>query len=321
MKRILLKIVLFLSLVTTPIVALHTIPYSEEFAYHYIENDCYNHGAWIFDRITHNTVPIDIAFIGSSHTIHAYQEAKIEGLLGSGYHLANLGYCRYGRNLEYSLLKLLLKHKNPKVIILEVHEDEEKNSHDIFPYLASTKDLISSPISRDYFSDLLNGTSARLEFFKAKYIFTPNYQTPNTEHYGYGASDRIAPNDELIENKKVWTKRMRNNTGKTFDELQLRYPKIYLEKMIELIRAKNILLLFVYLPEYGSKLTSPKYAKFYLNTAPLLIPPGQIFENTKNWMDACHLNDNGSAVLSSWMAEQLKEQLCINPNIHQNCVK
>ena len=78
MKQILLKIALFFSLIMIPIVALFLTPYSKEFAYHYIENDCYNHGAWIFDRITKNKTPIDIAFIGSSHTIHAFQEKKME---------------------------------------------------------------------------------------------------------------------------------------------------------------------------------------------------------------------------------------------------
>ena len=177
MKQILLKIALFFSLMMIPIVALFITPYSKEFAYHYIENDCYNHGAWIYDRITKNQASIDVAFIGSSHTIHAFQEEKMEVILGSNYHLTNLGYCRYGRNLQYSLLKLLLQHKSPKLIVLEVSEDEEKNSHDIFPYIAKTCDLLFTPtlINRDYLSDLYYGASARLECFKATYIFDKKF--------------------------------------------------------------------------------------------------------------------------------------------------
>src|ERR1035437_9615834 len=141
MKQIILRIILFFSLMIIPFVALFIAPYFEEFAWHYIQNDCYNHGAWIYDRINHNQTPIDIAFIGSSHTIHAFQDKTIEQKLGTGYHVSSMGYCRYGRNLQYTLLRMLLEHKNPKYVVIEVHEDEEKNSHDIFPYLAKTNDL------------------------------------------------------------------------------------------------------------------------------------------------------------------------------------
>ena len=81
MKQILLKIALFFGLLAIPLVALFILPYSEEFAYHYVEHDCYNHGAWIYDRIVHNQAPIDIAFVGSSHTIHAFQDKKMEEII------------------------------------------------------------------------------------------------------------------------------------------------------------------------------------------------------------------------------------------------
>jgi len=315
MKQILLKIALFFSLMMIPIVALFLMPYSKEFAYHYIKNDCYNHGAWIFDRITKNQVPIDVAFIGSSHTIHAFQEKKMEEILKSNDHLANFGYCRYGRNLQYSLLKLLLQHKSPKLIVLEVSEDEEKNSHDLFPYLAETSDLLSTPtlINRDYLSDLYRGASARLECFKATYIFNEKHQEVDDSLYGYGEADRTATKEEMLDNEKAWNKRLERNTFKSLEDVQLKYPLAYLNKMVELIRRKNIALVFVYLPESGSKLKSPKLVEYYQSIAPLLIPPQSVFDDPTNWMDASHLNDKGSEIFSTWMASQLKDLLCINP--------
>ncbi len=314
MKQILLKIALFFCLVTIPIMALFLMPYSKEFAYHYIENDCYNHGAWIFDRITINKVPIDVAFIGSSHTIHSFQEKKMEEILKSNDHLANFGYCRYGRNLQYSLLKLLLQHKSPKLIVLEVSEDEEKNSHDIFPYLAETSDLLFTPtrLNSDYLSDLYHGASARLECFKATYIFDKKYPEIDNGLYGYGDADRAATKEEMLDNEKAWKKRLERKTVKSVENIQLKFPLSYLNKMIELIKAKNISLVFVYLPESGSKLRSPKLAKYYQGIAPLLIPPQSIFDDSTNWMDASHLNNKGSEILSTWMVSQLKDELCIN---------
>jgi len=315
MKQILLKIALFFSLMMIPIVAIFLMPYSKEFAYHYIKNDCYNHGAWLFDRITKSQTPIDVAFIGSSHTIHAFQEKKMEESLGQNYHLANFGYCRYGRNLQYTILKLLLQYKSPKLIVLEVSEDEEKNSHDIFPYIAETTDLLFPPtlINRDYFSDLYYGASARLECFKATNIFGEKFPEPDNSLYGYGESQRTATKEEMNDNEKAWEKRIQRKTFKSVEDVQLRYPLAYLKKMVELIKEKNISLVFVYLPESGSKLRSPKLVEYYRGIAPLLIPPQSVFDNSTNWMDATHLNDKGSEILSEWVASQLKNELCIKP--------
>ena len=315
MKQLLLKIALFFSLLMIPFVIFFTTPYSEEFAYHFIEDDCYNHGSWIFDRITRNLAPIDIAFIGSSHTIHAIQEKKIEQLLGSYNHIANLGYCRSGRNLEFILLQMLLKHKAPKVIVIEVYEDEVKNSHDIFPYLANTSDLFLTPtlINRDYFSDIYNGALARLEYFKAKNVFSKRISVINNELYGYGAADRRVTEEELARNVAAWEKRLKRFEPESIEKIKIKYPFAYLKKMIRIIKEKNIQLFFVYLPESGSKLKRPKYAEYYQNAGTLFLPPQFIFDDATNWMDATHLNDKGSELFSTWMANQLRNELCINP--------
>lgn len=313
MKRFVLKIILFFCLLAIPFLALFLAPYSKEFAWHYIEKDCYNHGAWIFERMVKNQTPIDVAFIGSSHTIHAFQDQKMEEILGPDCHLANLGYCRYGRNLQFVLLKLLLQHQSPKLIVIEVHEDEEKNSHDIFPYLADTKDLLMTPtlVNRDYFSDLVHGASARLECFKSEYIFRKKMQEPDTRLYGYGESDRIATSEELADNRNAWKRRLERKSLKSVEKIQMSYPRAYLDKMIDLLKTRNIPFVFIYLPESGSKLDIPKYASYYRQFAPLLIPPPSLTDKPEYWMDASHLNDKGSEILSVWMAEQLKKEFCL----------
>jgi hypothetical protein len=312
MKAILLKIALFFGLILIPVVAMFFAPYPQEFAYHFIKDDCYNHGAWIYDRIAQNPTPIDVAFIGSSHTIHAWQDNKMEEILGGEFRIANLGYCRYGRDLEYLQLRMLLEHKSPRLIVIEVHEDEEKKAHEIFPYLANTRDLILTPtfINRDYFANLFHGTTARLEYFKSRYIFRKNYPESSSELYGYGESNRVVTEIELNENRLAWRKRLDRKQIQSIEEMQLKYPFAYLNKMIDLMNEKNIPFLFVYLPESGSKLKNPKCALQYQNFAPLLIPPDSIFEDPTNWMDASHLNDKGSGLISSWMAQQIHMELC-----------
>jgi|GEM_PF-312312 len=314
MKQILLKIGIFFGILAAPLAVLFVLPYSDEFAYHYIENDCYNHGAWIYSRVKSNPMPIDIAFIGSSHSIHAFQEKKIEEILGDGNHLVNLGYCRYGRNMEFVILKLLLKYKQPKLVVIEVHEDEEKNSHDIFPYLAETKDLLLPPtiFNRDYFSDLITGASARLENFKAEYLFQSVYPEPQPELHGYAASDRIASDSEITENKLAWQKRLQRKSPDLTEDIQLKYPFAYLEKITAELRKREISFAFVYLPDSGSELNEPKHVNYYNTLAPVLIPPKCIFDDRTNWMDASHFNDKGSEVLSKWMAGEIAKILCLN---------
>jgi hypothetical protein len=311
MKEVLLKIGLFFGLVLLLIVVLFLFPYSTEFARHFIKDDCYNHGAWIYDRITKNSTPIDIAFIGSSHTIHSFQEKKMEDILDNKFHLANLGYCRFGRNLEFLVVKELLAYKNPKLVVIEVHEDEPKNSHDIFPYLATTKDLLISPtfVNRDYFSDVLKGISARLEQFKSQVIFNKKYPEPDLNPYGYGESDRIAPPEELLKNKQGWEmwRRRRNSSG--IEEIQLKYPYSYLEKTIKLLEERNVPFIFVYLQESGSMMKEPIRIDYYNRYGQTLLMPDSIVTSPNNWMDDMHFNNVGAAQVSEWMAQELKKIL------------
>jgi len=309
MKEILQKIALFFGLLAVAVAILFTSPYSTEFARHFIKDDCYNHGAWIFDRITKNETPIDIAFIGSSHTIHSFQEKKMEAILENKFHLANLGYCRFGRNLEYLLVKELLANKSPKLVVIEVHEDEAKNSHDIFPYLANTKDLLVSPtiVNRDYFSDVFMGVSARLEQFKAKYIFLEKYPEPDLNPYGYGESDRKATDEEFSKNKRGWIKWVKRRSSPEIEQIQLKYPYSYLLKTINLLKIKNIPFVFVYLPESGSNFRKPLRLDFYKQFGEVHTLPDSILNNQANWMDDMHFNNDGAGLVSEWMAEQLKD--------------
>ena len=317
MKEVLQKIAFFFGLLAVPVVLLFAIPYSTEFARHFIKDDCYNHGAWIFDRLTKNATPIDIAFIGSSHTIHSFQEKKMETVLDNKFHLANLGYCRFGRNLEYLFVKELVANKNPKLVVIEVHEDEPKNSHDIFPYLADTKDLLISPtfVNRDYFSDVFNGASARLEQFKAGYIFQEKYPEPDLNPYGYGESNRMATEEEFLKNKQGWSKWIKRRGSLEIEQIQLKYPYSYLSMTINLLKSRNIPFVFVYLPESGSNFQNPLRLDFYKQYGQVLTLPDSIVQSPTNWMDDMHFNDRGAGQVSEWMAKKLKQILdekCLN---------
>ena len=80
------------------IVLLLFIPINVRKQYEGLSGDCANHAIWIYDRIVKNETPIDIAFIGSSHTMHAVNDKSLTEN-SHGKNITNLGYCRFGRNL------------------------------------------------------------------------------------------------------------------------------------------------------------------------------------------------------------------------------
>ena len=56
----------------------------------------------------------------------------------------NLACCRLGRDMDYLLLKEVIKNKNPSHIILEVREGESKFSHPVSPYIRSSTSQLSA---------------------------------------------------------------------------------------------------------------------------------------------------------------------------------
>ena len=226
-------------------------------------------------------------------------------------HCANFGYCRMGRNLQYVLLKDILKYKNPKLVVIEISEEETKNSHDIFPYLAENKDLFlsKSAINRDYFSDLYYGFITRLEAIKQTYIFRNDYPEADLSNYGYGPSDRIATTEELNDNIAAWDKRMKRKTNQMLKKIQLKHPKAYLEAMIRLLEEKNIQFCFVFLSEYGSNLDQPIDMEYYSKMGPVLIPRKSLLANPELWMDGSHLNDHGAEMISTWIAKETADMV------------
>ena len=141
------------------------LPVDRKLKYAGLKDACYNHGLWLYNRIFEDNKPTDIVFLGSSHTINGIDDQYIEEQL-KPYHLtaANLGYCRLGRNLHYVLLKELLEVKHPDYVILEIREDENRYSHAVFPYLASTSEvLMAEPFfNRDFFKDIFLHCSYKL---------------------------------------------------------------------------------------------------------------------------------------------------------------
>ncbi|MDX9907637.1 MAG: hypothetical protein RBS55_13705 [Bacteroidales bacterium] len=302
MKKLILHTALFL----LPVVILVLIiPVDKRMKYAGLKNDCFNHGIWIYDRIHYNPDPVDIAFLGSSHTINGIDDRIIsEGL--TPIKAANFGYCRLGRNLDYVLLKEILKKKKISKLVVEVREREDRYSHPVFPYIASTPDVaLPNPLfNRDIFKDVWYHLSYKIETVQDVIYKRDSIPDYRIDDYGFAGHYDTASASFLDEIK------IKRNLPKKEDpsyliKFYLSYPRGYLKKTGQICKENQIALYFLYLPSYGNQKKVPEALSLYRELGTILIPPDTIFDNPLNWHDENHLNNNGARLLSQWLADQL----------------
>ena len=304
MRRFIFHILLF---VLPVILVLILIPVNKRQRYISLKDDCFNHGIWLHDRIFENTRPVDIAFIGSSHTINAVDDQQLETLLNvQQVNVLNLGYCRLGRNMDYVILKELLEKKKPKQVILEVRETESRYGHPIFPHVAAQKDVLLPALffNRDILKDAFTAIAYKIELIQD--CFFSQQQAPVMDLNPYGFSGHTDTAKKQLLDDFFARRQQHSKKESTFEHAFYNaYPKSYLEKIIALCKKNQVTLSFLYLPGYGSAYTQPEETAYYVKHGKLLLPPAIIFQTRSNWFDENHLNKNGSKALSQWLGKQL----------------
>jgi hypothetical protein len=286
------------------------LPVDERAKYIGLEEDCSNKGIWLYDRIFEQEKPIDCAFVGSSHTINSVMDEYIEEeLKEKNIKVANLGYCRLGRNLAYTIAKNAIEQKGIKTLIVEVREDEDRQSHNVFPHMANTKDVLTStPLyNGDLISDYYQHLSYKLEIRKEQLFATQKVVPISQEPFGFGASSDTTSIEELEKHQK------RQESRKALTPFArnyfMKFARTHLQKISEDCKANNIKLYFLYIPSYGAVLEKPLEFETYKQYGEVLLPPISIFKNTNYWKDKGHLNEAGAKVLSEWLAIELKQIL------------
>ncbi|MCB0821061.1 MAG: hypothetical protein KDC09_00085 [Bacteroidales bacterium] len=308
MKKLQLHIALFL----LPLVLLIALlPVNQRLKYNGLWFDCLQQGDLVYNRLYQNPKPVDVLFLGTSHTINGIDDKRIENKLGKdSLHVLNLGYCRLGRNLHYVLLKEVLQQKKPKILVLEVREKENRYTHPVFPHMANTADvLFAEPLfNKDLVSDIFTHGAYKLELWQDE-LYGNHFTNENTiTDYGQGEVHDTASADMLLQlktrNQSVpKTARMHNNWFYRY------YPDSYLEKIARLCKANDIKLYFLYLPGFATPEQKPEENDSYEQWGTVLIPPNSLFENPDYWYDHEHLNKAGSAVLSDWIAAELRQDM------------
>ena len=318
MKLFLKNIFTFLTLPFLGFVLLFYLDYDREFAWNFIEGDCGGHGNWIYNRIYNNQKPIDVAFIGSSSIIAGINDEIVEDSFQRqtklDLHFANLGYCRFGRNLGFVVLKDLLKNRKVKYVVLEVRRDEDRSSHPMFPYLSDSESVLRPAVffNRDLFSDIYLAAVSRIEFLKQNIFYEKKVFKLDDNSFGHAGFANVADPILLEEIRLKRMKNLKRYENKFFRNLNMKYPRFYLDKINELCIEYDAELLFLYTPSFGYIDYLPKELDTYQKYGKVLVPPAAIFENKDHWADEVHINSNGSKLNSYWFvnifAEYLQDQ-------------
>src|SRR5687767_9647068 len=110
MRKFILHTTLFLLPLLAGATIIFFLPTDRKRSYHYLTKDCEGRGAWMYRRIFERPEPVDVAFLGSSHTINGINDTLInQQLIGKKMTACNLGYCRLGRDLQLVLIKHLIE--------------------------------------------------------------------------------------------------------------------------------------------------------------------------------------------------------------------
>lgn len=304
MRKLIRNLILFLLPV---LLFLFIFSSDKRLKYQELKNDCVDRGIWIYDRINSNEKPIDIAFFGSSHTLNGLNDKFIEdSLITCRLSVVNFGYCRLGNNLVYVLINELVKRRKVKAIILEVREDENLFSHPIYPYIADTKDvLLSYPLyNKDQLKDIFINISYKTEILQKSLFNHDSISKVRMENFGFLFSNDTVSSSEL-DAIKIKRNHSIQSQSKALRELQMKYPRKYIEKIHTICKINHIELIFLYLPAYGSPYVRPMEFEFYKKYGEVFIPPSEILENKFNWTDVNHLNHAGANKLSAWLVGKI----------------
>lgn len=319
MKNFLKHIFWFMLPVMLGAILLFGISPDKEFPYRFVKGECNDKASWIYQRLCESPMTADVVFVGASQTACAVNDgmitARLQEFSGKEIYAASLGYCRGGRDIQYVMLKEILRNKNPELVVIEVTEDEPKKSHPVFPYLAETADLFGSAIffNQRYFQSIWKGLVLRFEYLKWKLSgqkFTP---LPLPSPFGYLPTDAVAGEELLNRNRDNWEKRLAKTKSELLREIEIRYSVYYLDKMIHLAEREGARVLFLYLRESGSRLRLPLLYNHYVSRGELITLPEALYNDLSCWSDATHFNDKGAKWASGVISDALIQRITADP--------
>jgi hypothetical protein len=271
--------------------------------------------AALYRRLAVDRTPVDVAFIGSSHTVNGIDaqgvQASLAGL-GVQARVANLGMFVMGRDLQLFLVRQLVAFKRPNILIVEINEHVAPLGHPYLPYVGDASDLVAAGVP-------LNFPKMFLLFLKEQMWGVADAVLPG------GAKAATSPSSQYgwLPLSGVWSgDRGPPSLG---DRLEARFgPKTrmwlyqatgYYEdgaarRIVDLAKTHGVRVIFLYLPEYRYAADpDPALLRRYALLAPVVVIPRQVAVDRANWYDHAHLNRVGARRLTPGLTRALAPML------------
>lgn len=304
MKKFVSQIALFLILPFLICVLILISPLKRKFAWNSLPTDCEGRGAWIYNRLYSDTTPVDMAFLGTSHTINGIQDTALARLFETQIHqkvnVLNLGYCRFGNEMQFVIAKDLFATKKPRIVFIEINNQFGVASHPVYPYYAETENLLqpASFVQQTYPANIYNGFLARLSQCRNTCFGAKDSTLVTNLSYGYRGYPDPVDSAQLIPAEKNQKHEMNS-----WKRLQAQYPQAWLSDLIDLCKQNNTQVCFIYLPSFHDPAVPIEGMDFYTSLTDVLLPPDDFLKNKTFWRDPDHLNDKGAAFLAQWISE------------------
>jgi len=327
MRKFQYRFLLFGLILFAVIALVFYYPASKYFRYNYVtKGGCVGRSNWIYHRIFENTTPIDLAFVGTSHTLNAIQDSIIEKHINDIYdgknYLVNLAYCGLGRDWDFKVVEDLFQHQNPKILVVEIRENESIASHPCFPFIADASDVLGAPkfINQSYFDVMYSHLLFKIQYIKNVLL----NQSALTKHlpkhlgrFGYNPQYGLADINELNQQKdRIEREKNKWKVNWVQDKLN-DVPFYYVESIAVMAKKKGVKLYFLYLPAYGHSLDSTFINRF-IAYGELILPDTSILNNKAFWFDGGHFNVEGAEQISNLVSERIVNA---NNNLHSTSAK
>ncbi len=317
------------------------LPHRDYIRWQSVQTEAYARLGWAYERIHDDPVPLNIALIGTSHTMNGIdglavaQAIAASGLRnadGSCLTVTNLAIPNYGRNLHFLMTRELLSARKPRAIVLEVLENETRKAHPLYSHIAGMADLIEAPRigNVNYLSDLVRLPYRQLVLgvesfapaeFGLKSSFDPtNYDgstVDNTRVVNVNGRALTPSLDTTINPAKLERdaavlradKRL-NYLPKALADYEYAMPRRYVAAILDLADRERVPVFLLYLPGYG-KPQRPYDMSYYGNRPMLAL--NDLLARRDYWHDVHHLNAQGAAAVSRRLGEMLSRDMAGMP--------
>ncbi|MGZ3861586.1 MAG: hypothetical protein ACXVPN_01125 [Bacteroidia bacterium] len=296
--------VVFISIPAIFIICICALNPSPLFRYTYLKQNCSAQTLWMYKKLYTDTSDFTLAFFGSSHTLQAINDSLLPKSL-------NFGYCRFGRDIQYALFKNVLERKKIKIAFFEITETEPSYSHPDYPFISGSYDVFvpSMIYNQACLTNRYDAFLFRLAYLRSR-LFNQNESFANElqKSFGYIGQSAKADSAYLQEQKREKLKDLNNYDPESPQrKVELSFSRYYLQKIKSLADKNDCKVYFIYLPAFGNTAGNSLDSAFYKAYFKTYVPPDTILNNTLNWLDEAHLNDEGSAKINQWLKTTLSQ--------------